>query len=147
MTRTSPPLMCKVSGDIFFLLLSFIHSCSTCILLVLSVAMLVIVIVLEMEKKKTQQRYDKRVLGILLLIWRRLAKSSSHFSFKTDGLPTVSCDLIGTLLGVSGEKLLLSNSILQQYTTCLQTPSAGDSASLAALSERCIKTAFHTRLL
>lgn len=94
-----------------------------------------------------QQCYDKQVLGISLVSWRRLTKSSWYFGLKTDGLPTASCDLIGTPLGVSREKLLLSNSILQQYTTCLQTPLAADSASLAPLSARCMKTAFPTRLL
>lgn len=96
---------------------------------------------------KQHQRYAKRVLGIfatrlavyhkiLLIFWLRDWRSANCFLWLDWYVP--QC--------LRGE-LLLSNSILQQYTTCLQTPSAGDAASLAALGECCIKTASRTRLL
>lgn len=72
----------------------------------------------------------------ILIFWLRDWRSANCFLW-------LDCYVSQRLQG----ELLLSNSILQQYTACLQTPWVGDCASLAALSACCTKTAFHTHLL
>lgn len=80
---------------------------------------------------KQRQRYDEQVLGVVLLSWRCLTKSSSYFGFKTEDLPTVSSNFIGAFVSVSRENcywaILLCNNTLQPA-------SAADAATLAFLS-------------